>query len=345
MIARAGAPYQCINQNRGERPSDTFPGLARADRGPAVLLSPGAPEKYAAVSDIQMVHMKPRRRSGSIARNWYKASPVRRSDQPAHQREAQPVPPPHALSSGIMEHTKSKTPPRRDQPECRSPPAAVEPAGVDILSPMDVARTHFDTPKPFFVSIDQRPDNGTTHCGLGLSCHSPTQPTGRTMNRTAATSSGIFRCHLGSRLAADALHLEPAEGAGRQTAGAVQTGPEAVVRHLWSAILVVSAAVQATAWRRSTYCSPPTVSIDSGPSGLTDDSPPTFTFRSEAGANFECSIDTGIPRLRGMLGQWNTHPQLTSERTGPTPSGWGHGCRDRGLGGQHTELHTGHGRA
>ncbi len=51
---------------------------------------------------------------------------------------------------------------------------------------------------------------------------------------------------------------------------------------------------------------PPTVSIDSGPSGLTNDSTPTFTFSSEAGANFECSIDTGIPSFGACSGN-GTH--------------------------------------
>ncbi len=37
----------------------------------------------------------------------------------------------------------------------------------------------------------------------------------------------------------------------------------------------------------------PTVQVDSGPTGLTNDSTPTFTFSSEPGAAFECSIDTG----------------------------------------------------
>ena len=40
---------------------------------------------------------------------------------------------------------------------------------------------------------------------------------------------------------------------------------------------------------------PPSVSIDSGPEGLTNDPTPTFAFSSEPGAGFECSIDTGVP--------------------------------------------------
>ncbi len=40
---------------------------------------------------------------------------------------------------------------------------------------------------------------------------------------------------------------------------------------------------------------PPAVSIDSGPSGLTNDSTPTFQFHAGEPADFECSLDTGIP--------------------------------------------------
>ena len=37
------------------------------------------------------------------------------------------------------------------------------------------------------------------------------------------------------------------------------------------------------------------MTIDSGPAGVTNDPTPTFAFSSEAGASFECSIDTGTP--------------------------------------------------
>ena len=40
---------------------------------------------------------------------------------------------------------------------------------------------------------------------------------------------------------------------------------------------------------------PPPVSVDSGPEGLTNDNTPTFGFSSEPGAGFECSIDQGSP--------------------------------------------------
>ena len=39
----------------------------------------------------------------------------------------------------------------------------------------------------------------------------------------------------------------------------------------------------------------PVVTIDSGPAGVTNNPTPTFAFSSEAGASFECSIDTGTP--------------------------------------------------
>ena len=37
------------------------------------------------------------------------------------------------------------------------------------------------------------------------------------------------------------------------------------------------------------------MTIDSGPAGVTNNPTPTFAFSSEAGASFECSIDTGTP--------------------------------------------------
>ena len=46
----------------------------------------------------------------------------------------------------------------------------------------------------------------------------------------------------------------------------------------------------------------PAVTIDSGPSGLTNNPTPTFTFHSEAGASFECSIDTGTPDFGACSG-------------------------------------------
>src|SRR3954447_5962485 len=50
---------------------------------------------------------------------------------------------------------------------------------------------------------------------------------------------------------------------------------------------------------------PPTVSIDSGPTGTTGDQTPTFTFSGDDDVgplSFECSIDTGTPSFRGCSG-------------------------------------------
>jgi hypothetical protein len=40
---------------------------------------------------------------------------------------------------------------------------------------------------------------------------------------------------------------------------------------------------------------PPSLSVDSGPTGLTNDRTPTFDFTAEAGATTECSLDHGTP--------------------------------------------------
>ncbi len=60
----------------------------------------------------------------------------------------------------------------------------------------------------------------------------------------------------------------------------------------------------------------PVVSIDSGPSGLTNDPTPTFTFSSEPGASFECSIDTGTPDYGACSGN-GTHTPATPLADGP----------------------------
>ncbi len=61
---------------------------------------------------------------------------------------------------------------------------------------------------------------------------------------------------------------------------------------------------------------PPAVMIDSGPSGLTNDPTPTFTFSSEAGASFECSIDTGTPSFGPCSGN-GTHTPASPLTDGP----------------------------
>ena len=61
---------------------------------------------------------------------------------------------------------------------------------------------------------------------------------------------------------------------------------------------------------------PPVVQIDSGPSGLTNDSTPTFTFSSEPGAAFQCSIDTGTPSF-GPCSGTGTHTPASPLSDGP----------------------------
>jgi hypothetical protein len=53
---------------------------------------------------------------------------------------------------------------------------------------------------------------------------------------------------------------------------------------------------------------PPETTIDSGPSGLTNDPTPTFTFSSnEPGSTFECSLDTGIAAFGACSGPGASH--------------------------------------
>ena len=54
---------------------------------------------------------------------------------------------------------------------------------------------------------------------------------------------------------------------------------------------------------------PPSVSIDSGPEGLTNDPTPTFAFSSEPGAGFECSIDSGTPAFGPCSGAGSHTPE------------------------------------
>ncbi len=61
---------------------------------------------------------------------------------------------------------------------------------------------------------------------------------------------------------------------------------------------------------------PPTVSVDSGPSGLTNDSTPTFGFGSEPNATFECSIDTGSPAF-GPCSDVGSHTPANPLGEGP----------------------------
>lgn len=53
---------------------------------------------------------------------------------------------------------------------------------------------------------------------------------------------------------------------------------------------------------------PPETTIDSGPSGLTNDPTPTFTFSAdEPGSTFECSLDTGIAAFSTCSGPGASH--------------------------------------
>ena len=53
----------------------------------------------------------------------------------------------------------------------------------------------------------------------------------------------------------------------------------------------------------------PSTTIDAGPSGLTNDSTPSFEFHSsEAGSDFECSIDTGAPAWGACSGPGSETP-------------------------------------
>jgi len=61
---------------------------------------------------------------------------------------------------------------------------------------------------------------------------------------------------------------------------------------------------------------PPAVSIDSGPSGVTNDHSPTFTFSGDPGATFLCSIDTGTAAFGACSGPGNSHTPAS-----PLPDG------------------------
>jgi hypothetical protein len=64
----------------------------------------------------------------------------------------------------------------------------------------------------------------------------------------------------------------------------------------------------------------PDVSVDSGPSGLTNDTTPTFTFSATDGVgpvSFECSIDTGTPDFGACSGPGNSDTPGTALTDGP----------------------------
>ena len=64
----------------------------------------------------------------------------------------------------------------------------------------------------------------------------------------------------------------------------------------------------------------PDVSVDSGPSGLTNETTPTFTFSATDGVGpvtFECSIDTGTPNFGACSGPGNSDTPGTALTDGP----------------------------
>ncbi len=73
--------------------------------------------------------------------------------------------------------------------------------------------------------MNQRPRSGITHCGLGLSCQSPTQPSGRIAKLIALTSPGKGRIHCGGRTAANALLAKAGHPRQVDPAAAICRGP------------------------------------------------------------------------------------------------------------------------
>jgi Bacterial Ig-like domain len=65
---------------------------------------------------------------------------------------------------------------------------------------------------------------------------------------------------------------------------------------------------------------PPVPSVDGGPSGLTNDRTPTFSFSATDPSppiNFECSIDTGTPNFGSCSGPGDTHTPSSPLSDGP----------------------------
>src|SRR4051794_2560596 len=119
------------------------------------------------------------------------------------------------------------------------------------------------TREPSCVSINQRPDNGTTHCGRRTLVPLAHPAHGQDHEHDSRYLVRDLSLPLGSRLAADALHLEPAERTAREAAGAVRPGPQAVVRHLRSIIHVVSFAAHGPqGWERHRHVSKLSDEID-----------------------------------------------------------------------------------
>ena len=86
---------------------------------------------------------------------------------------------------------------------------------------------------------------------------------------------------------------------------------------------------------------PPPVSVDSGPEGLTNNASPTFAFSSEPGAGFECSIDEGTPAFRPLLCGGLPYPRNPARRRRPHLPRAGDRCR-RQHGHRNEELRSRH---
>src|SRR3979490_869416 len=112
-------------------------------------------------------------------------------------------------------------------------PATVNGAGVDILSPMNIARAHLDTRT--VLRLDEPATRQRRH-PLRLRALVPLADPAHRQDREKDPRDlpGVLPHPHGRRLPADALHLDPAERAARQAAGAARLGPYAVVKHLRS---------------------------------------------------------------------------------------------------------------
>jgi hypothetical protein len=64
--------------------------------------------------------------------------------------------------------------------------------------PKEIAPGPISTRVPSVVSTNQQPDRGTIHCGFGLPCHSPTQPTGNEAMSTVASAVARWLFHCGA---------------------------------------------------------------------------------------------------------------------------------------------------
>ncbi|RYB03302.1 CxxxxCH/CxxCH domain-containing protein [Lichenibacterium ramalinae] len=72
------------------------------------------------------------------------------------------------------------------------------PPRVFWSSPIISSPGPISTRWPSMVSTNHRPVRMAIHCGLGFSCHSPTQPTGRTVKVTPAWHGSILSFHCGA---------------------------------------------------------------------------------------------------------------------------------------------------